>query len=137
MAKKKIINELVKIGKEQGYLTYKEMEKYLANDIFDLNVIEDLYDVLSESGIELVETEKEGNLLLKEKGIKEEKNKAHSSKEKLDLKIGLVKQLELDDPVKMYLKEIGRIKLLTAKQEVELAKRMQKGDHEAKKKLVE
>src|SRR5665648_617230 len=137
MVKKKIIKDLVKVGKAQGYLTYKEMEKYLANDILDLSGIEDLYDVLSESGIELVETEEEGNLLLKEKGIKEKKIKDHSSKEKLDLKIGLVKQLELDDPVKMYLKEIGKIKLLTGKQEVELAKRMQKGDHEAKKKLVE
>ncbi len=137
MVKKKIIKELVKVGKAQGYLTYKEMERYLENDILDLSGIEDLYDVLSESGIELVETKEEGNLLLKEKGIKEKKIKARSSKDELDLKIGLVKQLELDDPVKMYLKEIGKIKLLTAKQEVELAKRMQKGDHEAKKKLVE
>jgi len=137
MVKKKIIKDLVKVGKAQGYLTYNEMEKYLENDILDLSGIEDLYDVLSESGIELVETEEEGNLLLKEKGIKEEKIKKRSSKEKLDSKIGLVKQLELDDPVKMYLKEIGKIKLLTGKQEVELAKRMLKGNHEAKKKLVE
>ena len=132
MRKKKIMEELIKVGKEQGYLTYKEMEKYLAEDILDLDKIEDLYDVLSESGIELVETEEEGNLLLKDKDVE-----SHSSKKKIDLEIELVKQLELDDPVKMYLKEIGKIKLLTAKQEVELAKRMQKGDHEAKKKLVE
>jgi len=48
-----------------------------------------------------------------------------------------VKQLELDDSVKMYLKEIGKIKLLTVKQEVELVKRIQKGEHEAKKRLEE
>ena len=126
------MEELIKVGKKQGYLTYKEAEKYLAEDILDVSKVIDLYDILSESGIDLVETEEEGNLLLKDKDVE-----SHSSKKKIDLEIELVKQLELDDPVKMYLKEIGKIKLLTAKQEVELAKRMQKGDHEAKKKLVE
>jgi RNA polymerase primary sigma factor len=137
MGKKKIIEELIKEGKEQGYLTYKEVEKYLADDILDLSKVEDLYDILSESGIDLVESEEEGNLLTKDKDVEEKNKKLHPSKAKLDLEIELAKQLELDDPVKMYLKEIGQIKLLTAKQEVELAKRMQKGDHEAKKRLVE
>ncbi|MBE3126736.1 MAG: sigma-70 family RNA polymerase sigma factor, partial [Candidatus Atribacteria bacterium] len=137
MGKKKIIEELIKEGKEQGYLTYKELEKYLADDILDLSKVEDLYDILSESGIDLVESEEEGNLLAKDKNVEEKNKKLHSSKAKLDLEIELAKQLELDDPVKMYLKEIGQIRLLTAKQEVELARRMQKGDHEAKKKLVE
>jgi RNA polymerase primary sigma factor len=137
MRKKKIIEELIKAGKEQGYLTYKEMEKYLADDILDLDKVEDLYDTLSESGIELVETEEEGNLLLKDKGVEGEDKKPHSSKDKFNLEIELAKQLELDDPVKMYLKEIGQIRLLTARQEVELAKRMLKGDHNSKKRLVE
>jgi len=75
MRKKKIMEELIKVGKEQGYLTYKEMEKYLAEDILDLDKIEDLYDVLSEAGIELVENEEEGNLLLKDKDVE-----SHSSK---------------------------------------------------------
>jgi len=78
-----------------------------------LSKVEDLYDILSESGIDLVETEEEGNLL------------------------ALAKQIELDDPVKMYLKEIRQIKLLSGKQEIELTKRIQKGEHEAKKRLVE
>jgi len=137
MRRKKTIEELIKKGKKHGYLTYKETEKYLADDISNLDKVEDLYDVLSESGIDLVETEKEGNSLLKDRDIEVAAKKSHSSKEKIDLGMGLVKQLELDDPVKMYLKEIGKIKLLTAKQEVELAKRMGNGDHKAKKKLVE
>ena len=137
MGKKKIIEELIKEGKEQGYLTYKEIEKFLAEDVVDVNKIEDLYDTLSESGIDVVENDEEGNLLIKEKDI-EEKDKLNSiHKEELDLQVELAKQLELDDPVKMYLKEIGQIKLLRASQEVELAKRMQRGDHRAKKRLVE
>jgi RNA polymerase primary sigma factor len=137
MRKKKVMKELIREGKEQGYLTYKEIEKYLADDILNLDKVEDLYDILSESGIELVETEEEGNLLLKNKSIEGKDEKLRLSKDKFNLEIELAKQLELDDPVKMYLKEIGQIKLLTAKQEVELAKRMQKGDHNAKKRLVE
>jgi RNA polymerase primary sigma factor len=62
MGKKKIMKDLIKEGKEQGYLTYKEIEKYLEEDILDLNKVENLYDILSESGIDLVETEEEGNL---------------------------------------------------------------------------
>lgn len=137
MGKKKIIEELIKEGKEQGYLTYKEIEKFLADDVVDVNKIEDLYDTLSESGIDVVENDEEGNLLIKEKDI-EEKDKLNSiHKEELGLQVELAKALELDDPVKMYLKEIGQIKLLRASQEVELAKRMQRGDHRAKKRLVE
>lgn len=137
MRKKKIIEELIKEGKEQGYLTYKEIEKFLADDIVDINKVEDLYDILSESEIDVVENDEEGSLLVKEKDI-EEKDKLNSMpKEELDLQLELPKELELDDPVKMYLKEIGQIKLLRGDEEVELAKRMQRGDHRAKKSLVE
>ncbi len=136
MGKKKIIEELIKEGKEQGYITYGEIEKFLAEDIVDVNKVEDLYDILSESGVDIVETDEEGNLLIKEKAV-ENKNKLTSTPKKdLELGVELAKQLELDDPVKMYLKEIGQIKLLKAVEEVELAKKMQGGDHKAKKRLV-
>ncbi len=136
MGKKKIIEELIKEGKEQGYITYREIEKFLAEDIVDVNKVEDLYDILSESGVDIVETDEEGNLLIKEKAV-EDKNKLTSTpKKELELDVELAKQLELDDPVKMYLKEIGQIKLLKAVEEVELAKKMQGGDHKAKKRLV-
>ena len=136
MGKKKIIEELIKEAKEQGYITYQEIEKFLAEDIVDINKVEDLYDILSESGVDIVETDEEGNLLIKEKAV-EDKNKLTSTpKKELELDMELAKQLELDDPVKMYLKEIGQIKLLKAVEEVELAKKMQGGDHKAKKRLV-
>ncbi len=131
------IEKLIKEGKKQGYLTYKEAEKYLAEDILDVSKVIDLYDILSESGIDLVETEEEGNSLVKDKGIEKKDEKVYPPKKRIDLEVKLEKQFELDDSVKMYLEEIGQIKLLTAKQEVELTKRIQKGEHEAKKKLVE
>jgi RNA polymerase primary sigma factor len=135
--KKRTLEVLIKKGKEQCYLTYKEAEKYLAEDIIDVSKVVDLYDILSESGINLVETEEEGNLLFKDKGIEEKDEKVYPPKKRSNLEVKLAKELELDDSVKMYLREIERIKLLTAKQEVELAKRIQKGDHEAKKRLEE
>lgn len=136
MGKKKIIEELIKEGKEQGYITYQEIEKFLAEDIVDVNKVEDLYDILSESGVDIVETDEEGNLLIKEKAVEDKKKLTSTPKKELELDVELAKQLELDDPVKMYLKEIGQIKLLKAVEEVELAKKMQGGDHKAKKRLV-
>jgi RNA polymerase sigma factor (sigma-70 family) len=137
MGKNKIIDALIKEGKEQGYLTYKKIEKFLADDIVDVNKIEYLYDILSESGIDLVETEEEGNLLAKDKGIEQQDKTTSNSKEEIDLEIEISKELELDDPVKMYLKEIGQIKLLKADDEIELATRIQRGDYQAKIKLID
>ena len=131
MGKRKIMKDLIKEGKEQGYLTYKVIEKYLAEDIFDLSKVEDLYDVLSESGINLVETEEEGNLLAKDKGIEQQEKVTTTSEEKIDLEIEISKELELDDSAKNYLKEIGQIKLLKADEEIDLATRIQRGDHQA------
>ena len=75
MGKKKIVEELIKTGKEQGYLTYKEIEKFLVDDILNLDKIEYLYDMLSESGIEIVENDEEGSMLLKENNIEPERLK--------------------------------------------------------------
>ena len=135
--KERMLEVLIKKGKEHGYLTYKEAEKYLSEDILDESKVVDLYDILSEFGIDLVETEEEGNLLVKDKGIEEKDKKVYPPKERLDLEVKLAEQLELYDSVKMYLREIDQIELLTAKQEAELAKRIQKRDHEAKKRLEE
>ena len=67
IGKKRTLKDLIKEGKEQGYLSYKEAEKYLAEDILDVSKVVDLYDILSKSGIDLVETEEEGNSLVKDK----------------------------------------------------------------------
>ena len=137
MANKKKIEGLIEKGKEKSYLTFQEIENYLEDEILNINKIEDLYDALNRSGVDVIDEDD------KEEDIVEHKNKTKKSGiEKIaknDLAADLVigKGFELDDPVKMYLKEIGQIRLLTADEEIDLAKRMEAGDLEAKKILVQ
>jgi RNA polymerase primary sigma factor len=133
MAKKKNIESLIEKGKQKNYLTFQEIENYLEDEILNTDKVEDLYDVLNRSGVEVIDEKEavEGKEKSKETGI------AVISKNGLSSESTSDKRLELGDPVKMYLKEIGQIKLLTADEEVDLAKRMESGDEKAKGTLVQ
>jgi RNA polymerase primary sigma factor len=138
MAKKKEIDRLIEKGKEKNYLTFQEIENYLDDEIININKIEDLYDVLSKYGVDVIDEEEE-----KEEEFIEEKEKGRKkgalaiSKKEEGVEPTIGRGIELDDPVKMYLKEIGQIRLLTADEEIELAKRMEAGDEEAKRILIQ
>src|SRR6056297_1724020 len=138
MTKKKKIEGLIEKGKQKNYLTFQEIENYLEDEILNINKIEDLYDALNRSGVDVIDEEEKG-----EEEEAEPKGKAKKtgidviSKKDLPTEIIIGKGFELDDPVKMYLKEIGQIRLLTADEEIDLAKRMEAGDLEAKRILVQ
>ena len=138
MAKDKDIDKLIEKGKEKNYVTFQEIENYLDDEILNINKIEDLYDTLSKYGVDVVddEEEKEDDLISDKEKTKKKDDLAISKKE-IDADLVVGRGIELDDPVKMYLKEIGQIRLLTADEEVVLAKRMEAGDEEAKRKLVQ
>ncbi len=138
MAKNKDIDKLIEKGKEKNYVTFQEIENYLDDEILNINKIEDLYDTLSKYGVDVVddEEEKEDDLISDKEKPKKKEDLAISKKE-IDADLVVGRGIELDDPVKMYLKEIGQIRLLTADEEVVLAKRMEAGDEEAKRKLVQ
>jgi len=138
MAKKNKIEGLIEKGKEKNYLTFQEIENYLEDEILNINKIEDLYDALNRSGVDVIdEEEKEEGEVAEEKGRRKKTGIDVISKKDLPTEIVIGKGFELDDPVKMYLKEIGQIRLLTADEEIELAKRMEAGDKEAKRILVQ
>ncbi|WP_025641465.1 RNA polymerase sigma factor RpoD [Schnuerera ultunensis] len=133
MGKEKLlaIKNLINKGKKNGMLTYKEIMDALEEIDLDADQIDDIYLRLEDMGIDIV-GEKEEDMLLEtdEEGESEE----------IEIKeedISVPKGINVDDPVRMYLKEIGKIPLLTAEEEVELAQRMEAGDEIAKKKLAE
>jgi len=117
------ISSLVESGMRKGYITFKELNDVLGDDAVNVDKLDDLYSTLSELGIEVSD----------EEIFREEV----PSLETEDLHFEEIKGIGVDDPVKMYLKEIGQVSLLTPEEEVELAKKIEKGDAEAKKKLIE
>lgn len=122
--KKAIKKELLERGKKKGVLTFKEI-----NDAFEeLEVtpeeLEQLYDRFEKESIELVED------------MDKELEEIEVTKEELE-DLSVPEGINIDDHVKMYLKEIGKVNLLTAEEEFNLAKRMSEGDEEAKKRLAE
>ncbi len=122
--KHRVKHKLLERGKKRGYLTYKEISKALEGFDISPEELEKAYDRFESEKIELVED------------MEKELEEIEISKEELE-DMSIPEGISIDDHVKMYLKEIGKVDLLSAEEETELAKRMSEGDEAAKKKLAE
>ncbi|MCI8547980.1 MAG: RNA polymerase sigma factor RpoD [Bacilli bacterium] len=119
-------NDLIQLGKKEGFITYEQLADKLKGLEIDSDTLDDLYNSFMENGIEIVS----------EDGSDEDASGDVTS-ENIVEELTLSKDIKINDPVRMYLKEIGRINLLTSDEEFEYAKRAVEGDEEAKKALAE
>ena len=138
--KQSLIKELIDKGKtSKNKLAYTTIADVLESADLDKNQMDDIYDMLMSKGIEIIsETEPDDfDIILDEEDLTENPDAIIEEANEIDLEANMPKGVAVDDPVRMYLKEIGKVPLLTADEEIELAKRMEKGDEEAKKRLCE
>jgi RNA polymerase primary sigma factor len=136
-AESKLLNK----GKSTGILKYKDIMDTLEEIDLESDDIDEIYQKLEESGIEIVGDKEDDVLLLDEDNEPDEDIDIDIDKEiEEEIKeedLSVPKGISVDDPVRMYLKEIGKIPLLSGDEEIELAQRMEDGDEIAKKKLAE
>jgi RNA polymerase primary sigma factor len=139
--KMEAIQELFERAKNKGSVTYTEIADELETLEIDKDQIDDFYDKLFNAGVELVteveEPEPYELMALEEEEDTEIDVEIVAGGNEIDLEATLPKGIAVDDPVRMYLKEIGTVPLLTADEEVDLAMRMEGGDDNAKKRLCE
>ena len=152
---KEKVKKLLAKGKEKGVLSYEEIMDSLGTTELSPEQIDDIYEQISAMGIKLIHTDLEtdkdelsdedlditlletDDSLMTVSTLEDDVPPEDLEDEVMDLDLSVPEGVGIDDPVRMYLKEIGRVPLFSAEEVVELAIRMEQGDEEAKKKLAE
>jgi RNA polymerase primary sigma factor len=112
---KKKIKQIIALGKTQGYITYQKLNEMLPEDIVSPEDLENFIMMLAQTGVEVVNSEEEWNQ------IKDQREKAKGKEAEEEVPVGL----RFDDPVRMYLHEIGRVPLLDREKEIEIARKIE------------
>ncbi|MDI6758811.1 MAG: RNA polymerase sigma factor RpoD [Candidatus Omnitrophota bacterium] len=132
MRKKDLINKniekIIALGKQKGFLTYDELNSLLSDELSSSGEIDRLFELLGNEGIQII-AEKEEKEIEKPVAATGEEAAAEQPKDE-------EKSLSLDDPVKMYLKQMGSISLLSREEEIELAKRIEEAEENFKRAIL-
>ncbi len=115
---------LVEQGRRRGYVTYEEIQEAVPEVEHNLDEYDRIYGMLVDLGVKVVDDPKEAE-------------KKDDEEEAEPVELEPLEGVSIDDPVRMYLKEIGKVALLNSAEEIRLAKRMERGDEEAKRRLIE
>lgn len=128
MTLEQVKEQLTELGKKRGVLTYEEIAERMNGFEIESDQMDEYYEYLGEQGIDLVGDNDEGP----------NNHQITKTEEEFDLNdLSVPPGVKINDPVRMYLKEIGRVDLLSAEEEIRLATRIEEGDEEAKRRLAE
>lgn len=122
------LNDLYDSAKKKGVISYDEIFDKLSKMELDPEEFENVFNNLDNLGVQVTRTQDE---------TEEVKKNKDEADDEFEIDLSVPEAVNIDDPVRMYLKEIGKVPLLTAEQEVEIAKRIEAGDEEAKHELAE
>jgi RNA polymerase primary sigma factor len=119
------VSKLITLGKEKGYLLYDEVNDLLPSDVHSAEDLDDLLSMFDSAGIEVLESPKPKSA--DKISLEKEEGKSEEASEDLDLDLTPGALDKTNDPVRMYLREMGTVPLLTREGEVEIAKRIERG----------
>ncbi len=125
------VRQLINLGRERGYLLYDEVNDVLPEEVHSPEDLDDMFLLFDSLGIEMVDSEEKYKAKLEEKAAAAEKEEAEETK--IDLSPGTLEKT--NDPVRMYLREMGTVPLLTREGEVEIARRIERGEKNVVKAL--
>jgi RNA polymerase primary sigma factor len=123
------VRQLINLGRERGYLLYDEVNDVLPEDVHSPEDLDDMFVLFDQLGIEMVDSEEKYKAKVEEKSTE----KDEPEEAKVDLSPGALEKT--NDPVRMYLREMGTVPLLTREGEVEIARRIERGEKNVVKAL--